>query len=74
LFEERQEFFVAKDADGRTICYVRFEDVAQPQMSMKRLAHREAFLLAMNIAESPMVPRHILKETPRQHYSASRDD
>jgi hypothetical protein len=42
-----------------------FEDEPQRQMSMKRLSRDEAFLLAVNIAKLPSVPRQILKDIPR---------
>jgi hypothetical protein len=34
----------------------------------------EAFLVAVNIAKLPSVPRQILKDIPRPPNSASRDD
>jgi hypothetical protein len=34
----------------------------------------EAFLIAVNIAKLPSVPRQILKDIPRPQNSASRDD
>jgi hypothetical protein len=36
--------------------------------------HDEAFLIAVNIAKLPSVPRQILKDIPRPQNSASRDD
>jgi hypothetical protein len=50
------------------------EDGPQRQMSMKRLSRDEAFLIAVNIAKLPSVPRQILKDIPRPPNSASRDD
>jgi hypothetical protein len=38
------------------------------------LSRDEAFLLAVNIAKLPSVPRQILKDIPRPPNSASRDD
>jgi hypothetical protein len=68
--EERQESFIVKDANGQQ----NFEDEAQRQMSMKRLSRDEAFLIAVNIAKLPSVPRQILKDIPRPPNSASRDN
>ena len=63
-----------KDANGQQIAYLYFEDESQRRLSMKRLTRDEAFLLAMNIAKLPSVPRQILKDIPRPPNSASRDD
>jgi hypothetical protein len=41
---------------------------------MKRLTRDEAFLIAVNIAKLPSVPRQILKDIPRPPNLASRDD
>ena len=54
-----------KDANGQQIAYLYFEGEPQRQMSMKRLSRDEAFLLAVNIAKLPSVPRQILKDIPR---------
>jgi hypothetical protein len=62
------------DANGQQLAYLYFEDEPQRQMSMKRLSRDEAFLLAVNIAKLPSVPRQILKDIPRPPNSASRDD
>jgi hypothetical protein len=72
--EERQESFIAKDANGRQIAYLYFEDEPQRKVSMKRLSRDDAFLIALNIAKVPSVPRQILKDIPRPPNSASRDD
>jgi hypothetical protein len=63
-----------KDANGQQIAYVYFEDEPQRQMSMKQLSRDEAFLIAVNIAKLPNVPRQILKDIPRPPNSAIRDD
>jgi hypothetical protein len=39
-----------------------------------RLLRDEAFLIAVNIAKLPSVPRQILKDIPRPPNSASRDE
>jgi hypothetical protein len=72
--EERQESFIVKDANGQQIAYLYFEDELQRQMSMKRLSRDEAFLIAVNIAKLPNVPRQILEDIPRPPNSAGRDD
>jgi hypothetical protein len=72
--EERQESFIVMDANGQQIAYLYFEDEPQRQMSMKRLSRDEAFLIAVNIAKVPSVPRQILKDIPRSPNSASGDD
>jgi hypothetical protein len=43
-------------------------------MSMKRISRDEAFLIAVNIAKLPSVPRQKLRDIPRPPNSASRDD
>ncbi len=72
--EEMTESFVIKDATGQTLRYVYFEDEPQRQMSMGRLSRDEAFLIAVNIAKLPRVPRQILKDIPRPPNSAGQDD
>jgi hypothetical protein len=63
-----------KDANGQHIAYLYFEDEPQRQMSMKRLSRDEAFLIAVNIAKRPSVPRQILNDIPRPPNSASQDN
>ena len=70
----RAESFIVEDANGRHLAYVYFEDEAWRRLSMKRLTRDEAFLIAVNIAKLPSVPRKILKVIPRPPNSASRDD
>jgi hypothetical protein len=72
--DERQKSFIVKDADDQMLAYLYFEDEPQRRMSMKRLTRDEAFLLAVNIAKLPSVPRQILKDIPRPPNSASGDD
>ena len=63
-----------KDANCQQVAYVYFEDESQRRLSMKRLTRDEAFLIAVNIAKLPSVPRQIFKDIPRPPNSASRDD
>jgi hypothetical protein len=63
-----------REGRQRPVAYLYFEDEPQRQMSMKRLSRDEAFLIAVNIAKLPSVPRQILKDIPRPPNSASRDD
>ena len=72
--EERQKSFIVKDANGQQIAYLHFEDEPQRRMSINRLSRDEAFLLAVNIAKLPSVPRQILTDIPRPPNTASRDD
>ena len=72
--EEREESFIVKDANGQQLAYLYFEDEPQRQMSMQGLSRDEAFLIAVNIAKLPSVPRQILKDIPRPPNTASRDD
>ena len=71
IVEGTESFTVA---NGQALAYLYFEDEPQRQMSMKRLSRDEAFLIAVNIAKLPSVPRLILKEIPRPPNTASRDD
>ena len=41
---------------------------------LARLLRDEVFLIAVNIAKLPSVPRQILKDIPRPPNTASRDD
>jgi hypothetical protein len=63
-----------KDANGQPLAYLYFENETQRQMSMKRLSRNEAFLIAVNIAKLPSVPRQILKNIPRPPNTPSRED
>jgi len=69
--EEHNESFIIKDQTGQPLCYLYFEDEPQRQMSTKRLSRDEAFLLAVNFAKLPRVPRQILKDIPRPPHKVS---
>jgi hypothetical protein len=49
----------------QAFAYLYFEDEPQRQMSMQRVSHNEAFLIAVNIAKPPRVPRNVLTDIPR---------
>jgi hypothetical protein len=72
--DEQTESFIVKDATGQALAYVYFEDEPQRRMSTKRMTRDEAFVIAVNMAKLPMVPRQILKDIPRPKHSASRED
>jgi hypothetical protein len=55
--DEKPGFFVVTDSAGQVLAHIIFEDEPQRQMSMKRLSRDEAFLIAVNIAKLPRVPR-----------------
>jgi hypothetical protein len=54
-------------------CVVYFEAEPQRQWSMKRRSGDEAFLIAVNIAKLPSVPRLVLKGIARPKHSASSE-
>ena len=72
--EEGTESFTVRDANGQALAYLYFEDEPHRQMSMKRLSRDEAFLIAVNAAKLPSVPRQVLKDIPRPPNTASGED
>jgi hypothetical protein len=48
-----------KDSDGQPLAYVYFENEPGRRSSAKLLTRDEAFLIAVNIAKLPSVPRQI---------------
>ena len=63
-----------KDHGGQKLAYFYFESEAGRRSAAKLLTRDEAFLLAVNFAKLPMVPRQILKDIPRPPNTASSDD
>jgi hypothetical protein len=72
--EEGSACFIVKDAGGQALAYIYFENEPGRRSSGKLLTRDEAFLIAVNIAKLPSVPRQILKDIPRPPNSASRYD
>jgi hypothetical protein len=66
------ESFIVRDASGQPIAYVNYEDDPGRRRAAKLLTRDEAFLIAVNIAKLPSVPRAILKDVPRPPNSASQ--
>ena len=72
--EESYNSFTVLDANGQKLAYFYFENETGRRSAAKLLTRDEAFLLAVNFAKLPMVPRQILKDIPRSPNTASRDD
>jgi hypothetical protein len=68
--EESSACFIVRDGDKQTgVCL--FRERARAALKCTR---DEAFLIAVNIAKLPSVPRQILKDIPRPPNTTSRDD
>jgi hypothetical protein len=72
--EETDACFIVRDGNRQALAYVYFEGEPGRRSSAKLLTRDEAFLIAVNIAKLPNVPRQILKDIPRPPNTASRDD
>ena len=68
---ESQACFVVTDKTGQKLAYFYFENEPGRRSVAKLLTRDEAFLLAVNFAKLPMVPRQILKDIPRPKNSTS---
>jgi hypothetical protein len=74
VIEESYNSITVLDANGQKLAYFYFEREAGRRSAAKLLMRDEAFLLAVNFAKLPMVPRQILKDIPRPASTASGDD
>jgi hypothetical protein len=72
--EESAACVIVRDGDKQALAYIYYESESGRRSSAKLLTRDEAFLIAVNIAKLPSVPRQILKDIPRPPNSASRDD
>ena len=71
--DESEVRFIVRDHDKQALAYVYYENESGRRSSAKLLTRDEAFLIAVNIAKLPSVPRQILKDIPRPPNSASRE-
>ena len=72
--DELEACFIVKDRTGQNLACFYFENEPGRRSAAKLLTRDEAFLLAVNFAKLPMVPRQILKDIPRPANTAGRDD
>jgi hypothetical protein len=72
--DESEVCFIVRDRDKQTLAYIYFEKEPDRRSSAKLLTRDEAFLISVNIAKLPSVPRQILTNIPRPPNTASRDD
>jgi len=72
--DESEACFIVKDNAGQNLAYFYFETEPGRRNVAKLLTRDEAFLLAVNFAKLPMVPRQILKDIPRPPNTAGSDD
>ena len=72
--EESSACFIVRDGDKQALAYVYYENESGRRSAAKLLTRDEAFLIAVNIAKLPSVPRQILKDIPRPPNTTSRDD
>ena len=72
--EEGSACFIVRDSGKQALAYIYYENESGRRSSAKLLTRDEAFLIAVNIAKLPSVPRQMLKDVPRPPNSASRND
>jgi hypothetical protein len=70
--EERSACFIVRDSHKQALAYVYFENEPGRRSTAKLFTRDEAYLIAVNIAKLPSVPRQILMDIPRPPNSASR--
>ena len=70
--EESSACFIVRDGDKQAVAYVYLR--AGRRSSAKLLTRDQAFLIAVNIAKLPSMPRQILKDIPRPPNTVGRDD
>jgi hypothetical protein len=63
--DESEACFVVTDQAGQKLAYFYFENEPGRRSVAKLLTRDETFLLAVNFAKLPMVPRQTLKDIPR---------
>ena len=62
--EEGTTCFIVRNHDKQALAYIYYENEPGWRSSAKLLTRDEAFLLAVNVAKLPSVPRQILKDIP----------
>ena len=72
--DEGEACSIVTDHAGQKLAYFHFEREAGPRSAAKLLTRDEAFLLAVNFAKLPMLPRQVLKDIPRPPNTAGSDD
>jgi hypothetical protein len=72
--EEGAPCLIVRAHDKQALAYLYYENESGRRSSAKLLTRDEAFLIAVNIAKLPSVPRQILKDIPRPPNSASWND
>jgi len=71
--DESEACFIVRDGNGQALAYIYFEDEPGRRAAAKLLTRDESFLLAVNFAKLPSVPRDLLKAIPRPSHSAGDD-
>jgi len=72
--DESDACFTVTDHGGQKLAYFYFGNEPGRRAAAKLLTRDGAFLLAVNFAKLPMLPRQILKDIPRPPNTAGSDD